>query len=97
MANGAPRASRWAVIRDALSNPNIAKAEASIATATVAHVAWNATMLVITFERLGPIGPGLYVLITQFALAMGAPVYAALAGRFRRERVLAGAMIANGV
>jgi hypothetical protein len=97
MANGAPRASRWAVIRDALSNPNIAKAEASIATGTVAHVAWNATMLVITFERLGPIGPGLYVLITQFALAMGAPVYAALAGRFRRERVLAGAMIANGV
>ena len=54
-------------------------------------------MLVITFMRLGPIGPGLYVLITQLALATGAPVYAALAGRFRRERVLAGAMIANGI
>ena len=54
-------------------------------------------MLVITFTRLGPIGPGLYVLITQLALATGAPVYAALAGRFRRERVLAGAMIANGI
>jgi Cyclic nucleotide-binding domain len=54
-------------------------------------------MLVITFNRLGPIGPGLYVLVTQFALAIGAPVFAALAGRFRREVVLAGAMIANGV
>ena len=97
MAQRAPRASRWAAIRHALSNPNIAKAEASIAIGTVAHVAWNATMLVITFKRLGPIGPGLYVLLTQLALAMGAPVYAALAGRFRRERVLAGAMIANGV
>jgi CRP-like cAMP-binding protein len=91
------RASRWAVIRDALSNPNIARAEASIAIGTVAHVAWNATMLVTTFDRLGPIGPGLYVLVTQLALAIGAPVLAALAGRFRRERVLAGAMIANGV
>jgi Cyclic nucleotide-binding domain len=91
------RAGRWAVMRHALSNPNIAKAETSIAIGTVAHVAWNATMLVITFKRLGPIGPGLYVLLTQLALAMGAPVYAALAGRFRRERVLAGAMIANGV
>jgi hypothetical protein len=97
MAGGAARAGRWAVIRHALSNANIAKTEASIAVGTVAHVAWNATMLVITFERLGPIGPGLYVLVTQLALAMGAPVYAALAGRFRRERVLAGAMIANGI
>jgi hypothetical protein len=84
-------------MRHALANPNIAKAEASIAIGTVVHVAWNATMLVITFERLGPIGPGLYVLVTQLALAIGAPVYAALAGRFRRERVLAGAMIGNGV
>jgi hypothetical protein len=84
-------------MRHALSNANIAKAEASVAIGTVAHVAWSATMLVITFKRLGPIGPGLYILVTQLALAMGVPVYAALAGRFRRERVLAGAMIANGV
>jgi hypothetical protein len=96
MAGGAVRASRWAVIRLALSNPNIARAEASIAIGTVAHVAWTATMLVVTY-RLGPIYPGVYVFVTQFALAMGAPVFAALAGRFRRERVLAGAMIANGV
>jgi hypothetical protein len=97
MAGSAARAGRWAVIRYALSNANIAKTETSIAVGTVAHVAWNATMLVITFERLGLIGPGLYVLVTQLALAMSAPVYAALAGRFRRERVLAGAMIANGI
>lgn len=89
-------AGRWGVIRDALSNANIAKIETSIAFGTVAHVAWNATMLVITFKRLGPLGPGLYVLVTQLSLAIGAPVYAALAGRFRRERVLAAAMIANG-
>jgi hypothetical protein len=97
MSHFSPIASRWAAIRQASSNANIAKAEASIAIGTVAHVAWNATMLVITFKRLGPVGPGLYVLVTHLALAMGAPVYAALAGRFRRERVLAGAMIANGV
>ncbi len=97
MAEGAPRASRWAVIRLALSSPNIAKTETSIAIGTVVHVAWNATMLVITFQLLGPIGPGLYVLVTQLALATGAPVFATMAGRFRRERVLAGAMVANGV
>jgi hypothetical protein len=57
MAGGAARTGRWAIIRHALSNANIAKAEASIAGGTVAHVAWNATMLVITFKRLGPIGP----------------------------------------
>lgn len=96
MAAGVPRASRWAVISHALSNANIAKAEASVAIGTVVHVAWTATMLVITFKRLGPIGPGLYSLVTQLALAMGVPVFASLAGRFRRERVLAGAMIANG-
>jgi hypothetical protein len=97
MAEVAPRAGRWAVTRYALSNANIAKAEASIAIGTVAHVAWNATMLIITFKRMGPIGPGLYVLVTQLALAMGAPIYAALAGRFKRERVLACALVANGI
>jgi Na+/melibiose symporter-like transporter len=53
--------------------------------------------LVVTFEQLGPIGPGIYLLIRQFTGAMGAPIYAALAGRFRRERVLAAATIARGV
>ena len=54
MARGTPRAGRWAVIRDALSNANIAKAETSIAVGTVAHVAWNSTMLVITFDAARP-------------------------------------------
>ena len=97
MAPRASRVSRWAACRHALSNPNIAKVEVSIAIGVVASVAWSATILVVTFNQLGPIGPGLYLLVRQFTGALGAPVYAALAGRFRRERVLAAATIARGV
>jgi Cyclic nucleotide-binding domain len=93
----ATRVSRWAVCRLALSNPNIAKVEASIAVGVIASVAWSSTILVVTFNQLGPIGPGLYLLVRQFTGAMGAPIYAALAGRFRRERVLAAATVARGV
>lgn len=97
MAQGPTRTGRLAVVRNALGNANLVKAEAAIATGVLGHVAWNATMLVVTFERLGPIGPGWYLLVRQLAGAMGSPVYAALAGRFRRERVLAGAFLANAV
>jgi predicted MFS family arabinose efflux permease len=97
MAVGPTRASRLAVVRNALGNANLVKAEVAIATGVLGHVAWNATMLVVTFERLGPIGPGWYLLVRQLAGAIGSPVYAALAGRFRRERVLAGAFLANAV
>jgi len=97
MAEAPARASRWAACRDALSNANIARAEASIAAGVVGHVAWLSTMLVVTFDRLGPIGPGWFIIIRQIAGATSAPVYAALAGRFRRERVLAGAIVARGV
>jgi predicted MFS family arabinose efflux permease len=93
----ATRVSRWAVCRLALSNPNVAKVEASIAVGVTASVAWSSTILVVTFDQLGPIGPGLYLLVRQFTGAIGAPIYAALAGRFRRERVLAAATVARGV
>lgn len=53
-------------------------------------------MLVVTFDRLGPIGPGWFIIIRQFTGAISAPVYAAMAGRFRRERVLAWAIVARG-
>ena len=97
MANAPTRESRWAVVRNALGNANLVKAEVAIAVGVLGHVAWNATMLVVTFERLGPIGPGWYLMVRQLGGAVGAPVYAALAGRFRRERVLAAAFLANSV
>jgi Cyclic nucleotide-binding domain len=89
--------SRWAACRSALSNANIARAVASIGAGVIGHVAWLSTMLVVTLEQLGPIGPGWFVIIRQFTGAASAPAYAALAGRFRRERVLAGAIVARGV
>jgi predicted MFS family arabinose efflux permease len=97
MAEGPARASRWAACRNALSNANIAKAEASIAAGVIGHVAWLSTMLVVTFDRLGPIGPGWFIIVRQFTGAISAPVYAALAGRFRRERVLACTIVARGI
>ncbi|WP_369828104.1 cyclic nucleotide-binding domain-containing protein [Mycobacterium sp. 852002-51163_SCH5372311] len=97
MAEGPARASRWTACRNALSNANIARAQASFAAGGIGHVAWNSTILVVTFNRLGPIGPGWFIIVRQFTGAIGAPVYAALAGRFRRERVLAGAIVARGV
>jgi hypothetical protein len=52
--------SRWVVVRNALGNANLVKAEAAIAIGVLGHVAWGATMLVVTFDQLGPIGPGWY-------------------------------------
>lgn len=97
MAEAPARATRWAAFRNALSNANIARAESSIAAGVVAHVAWVSTMLVVTFELLGPVGPGWFLIVRQITGAISAPVYAALAGRFRRERVLAGSIVARGV
>lgn len=97
MAEAPARASRWAAFRNALSNANIARAESSIAAGVVAHVAWVSTMLVVTFDLLGPVGPGWFLIVRQITGAISAPVYAALAGRFRRERVLAGSIVARGV
>lgn len=84
-------------MRNAFANANIARAEASTAAGVVAHVAWVSTMLVVTFGLLGPIGPGWFLIVRQITGAISAPVYAALAGRFRRERVLAGSIVARGV
>jgi Cyclic nucleotide-binding domain/Major Facilitator Superfamily len=92
-----PRTSRWAVFRNALANPNIAKVELSVAAGVIGNVAWLSTMLVITSDQLGKVGPGWFIIVRQIAGAMSAPVYAALAGRFRRERVLACSIVARGV
>lgn len=91
------RPNRWAVVRDALANRNIVKVEVAIAIGVLGHVAWNATLLVVTYDQFGPIGPGWYLMARQLGGAFGAPVYSALAGRFRRERVLAASFIANAV
>jgi len=86
-----------AACRSALSNANIARAEASIGAGVIGHVAWLSTMLVVTLDRLGPIGPSWFVIIRQFTGAASASAYAALAGRFRRECILAGAIVARGL
>lgn len=89
--------SRWALFRDALANPNIAKSVSSTAAGVVGNVAWLSTMLVITFEQLHAVGPGWFIILRQITGAFSAPVYAALAGRFRRERVLASTIVARGI
>lgn len=73
------------------------KVEVAIATGVLGHAAYSATMLVIVAEQFGPIGPGWYLMVRQLGGAAGVPFYSALAGRFRRERVLAGGFIANAV
>src|ERR1700760_2337605 len=93
----ATQTSRWALFRDALANPNIAKSVSSTAAGVVGNVAWLSTMLVITFDQLGPVGPGWFIIVRQMTGAMSAPVYAALAGRFRRERVLACSILVRGI
>lgn len=95
--NNSARASRRVAFRDAASNANIAKAEMSLATGIVGQVAWLATMVVVTFDQIGPIGPGIFIVLRQFAGAAGAPFYAALLGRFRHERLLASAIFARGL
>ena len=45
----------------------------------------------------GPGRPGWFIILRQITGAMSAPVYAALAGRFRRERVLAVPSLLRGV
>ena len=97
MAEAQSRISRWAVFRNALANPNIAKAESSVAAGVIANVAWLSTMLVITFDQLGPVGPGWFIIVRQITGAISAPGYAVLAGRFRRERVLASSILARGI
>lgn len=91
------RTSRWAVFRNALANPNIAKVESSVAAGVIGNVAWLSTMLDITYHQLGPVGPGWFIIVRQITGALSAPVYAALAGRFRRERVLACSIVARGI
>jgi hypothetical protein len=73
------------------------KVEVAIAIGVLGHAAYSATVLVVVAEQFGPIGPGWYLLVRQLAGAAGAPFYSALAGRFRRERVLAAGFIANAV
>lgn len=97
MAEAQSRTSRWAVFRNALANPNIARVESSVAAGVIGNVAWLSTMLVITFDQLGPVGPGWFIIIRQITGAISAPGYAVLAGRFRRERVLASSILARGI
>src|ERR1700761_5980218 len=91
------RVSRWAVVRNAVGNANLVKVEVAIATGVLGHAAYNTTMLVLVVESFGPVGPGYFLMVRLLGGAFGVPVYSALAGRFKRERVLAGGFLANAV
>jgi hypothetical protein len=86
-----------AVVRNALGNPNLVRVELGTAIGVLGHAAFGATMAVVIYHRMGTIGVGNYVSIRLLAGALGAPLYAALAGRFRRERVLAAGFVADAV
>lgn len=97
MAGSAKSPNRWAVIRNAVSNRNLVKVEVATAIGVLGHAAYNVTLQVFVLERFGPIGIGDFLMVRLLAGALGVPVYSALAGRFKRERVLAAGFIANAV
>ena len=89
--------SRWAVVRNALGNPNLVKVEVGTAIGVLGHRAYGAVLLVIAYEQFGKFGAPLFATVRLLGGAVGVLVYSALAGRFRRERVLAGGFLANAV
>lgn len=97
MADNAKSPSRLAVIRNALSNPNLVKVELSTAIGVLGHAAYGVALQVFIVEQFGVIGIGDFLMVRLLGGALGVPFYSALAGRFRRERVLAGGFIANAV
>jgi predicted MFS family arabinose efflux permease len=97
MAGSAKSPSRWAVVRNALSNPNLVKVEVGTAIGVLGHAAYNVALQVFIIQRFGVVGIGDFLMVRLLGGALGVPVYSALAGRFRRERVLAGGFLANAV
>jgi hypothetical protein len=96
MVDGQGPVNRRSAVRDVLGNSNVVRAEVSLAAGIIGQVAWLASMLIVMFDRIGPVGPGIFVIVRQLAGAASAPFYAALASRFRRERLLAAATAARG-
>jgi predicted MFS family arabinose efflux permease len=97
MAGSAESPSRWAVVRNALSNPNLVKVEVGTAIGVLGHAAYSVALQVFIIQRFGVVGIGDFLMVRLLGGALGVPVYSALAGRFRRERVLAGGFLANAV
>lgn len=97
MAGSSKTPSRWAVIRNAVSNRNLVKVEVATATGVLGHAAYDVTLQVFIIQQFGVIGVGDFLMVRLLGGALGVPVYSALAGRFRRERVLAGGFLANAV
>jgi predicted MFS family arabinose efflux permease len=97
MAGSTKSPSRWAVIRNAVSNPNLVKVELGTAIGVLGHAAYNVALQVFIVEHFGVVGIGDFLMVRLLGGALGVPVYSALAGRFRRERVLAGGFLANAV
>jgi predicted MFS family arabinose efflux permease len=89
--------SGWAVVRNALGNPNLVKVEVGTAIGVLGHRAYGAVLLVIAYEQFGKFGAPLFATVRLLGGAVGVLVFSALAGRFRRERVLAGGFVANAV
>jgi len=97
MAQDPTRTGSLAVVRNALANPNLVKVEAATAVAVLGHRAYGAVLLVVAYEQFGAGGAGLFAMVRVLAGALGVLAFSAMAGQFRRERVLAGGFIANAV
>jgi hypothetical protein len=80
-----------------LGNPNLVKVEVGTAIGVLGHRAYGAVLLVIAYEQFGKFGAPLFATVRLLGGAVGVLVYSALAGRFRREHVLAGGFLANAV
>jgi MFS family permease len=76
-----------------MRNRNLRIAELSYGAALVASTTWMALLLVLTFKAAGPVGPGIFVLVRTIVGAFAAPAAAALAERWRRERVVAASLL----
>jgi hypothetical protein len=55
--------SRWALVRNALGNPNLVKVEVGTAIGVLGHRAYGAVLLVIAYEQFGKFGAPLFATV----------------------------------
>ncbi len=70
-------------------NPRLRNIVLAYGTAISGGTAFVSLLLVLTYQRIGPAGPGLVILVRSVVGALASPGVAALSERWRRERVLA--------
>lgn len=70
-------------------NPRLRNVVLAYGTAISGGTAFVSLLLVLTYQRIGPAGPGLVILVRSIVGALASPGVAVLSERWRRERVLA--------